>query len=125
MRDLKAISIIIYIKLVNKTKNTILTEDVYEAKNFKDRMLGLLDQSKPRSMVFSTRFGIHTFAMSEAIDILVLNDLGTVVKLKHSLPPNTFFFWKPRYQRVIELPAGSLISSGTVVGDVVAVEYQR
>jgi len=59
--------------LKNLTKNTIIATDLKECVSFKDRNLGLLDQQNPRSLLFKTRFGIHTFGLSEPIDVLVLS----------------------------------------------------
>jgi uncharacterized membrane protein (UPF0127 family) len=104
-------------KVLNKTKNTILSEDAQEAKSFKDRTFGLLDPSKPRTLILNTRFGIHTLGMKHAIDVLILDDNGRVVKLKRDMKPGAIFTWKPQYSRVIELPPGTISKTNTAVGD--------
>jgi uncharacterized protein len=108
-------------KIMNKTKKTTLSEDASEAKSFKDKTFGLLDPTKPRSLILSTRFGIHTFGMKHAIDVLILSDHGKVVKLKRDIKPGAIFTWKVRYSRVVELPAGTILKSQTALGDVISI----
>lgn len=103
--------------LLNITRNTVLTLDLKEAKSFTDRLLGLLKKSNPGSLLFKTRFGLHTFCLKTPIDVIVLDNKLQVVKLKESLSPNKLFFWNPRYHLVIELLPGSLNKSHTKVGD--------
>lgn len=71
-----------------------------------DRFLGLLNPSNPRSMLFITRFGIHTFFMKECIDVLVLDSDNKVRVVKKSLSPNRLFFYPIQLNKVLELPAG-------------------
>lgn len=108
-------------KIVNQTKKTILSDDAVEAKSFLDKSLGLIDLSKPRTLIISTRFGIHTFGMKEKIDVIVLNQYGKVMKLKHDIKPNAIFTWKPKYSLIIELPPGSLLRSNTTTGDIIQI----
>ena len=103
-------------KLVNLSKNTVLAEDLKEAKSLIDQLLGLLKKSNPRSLYFHTRCGIHTFGLKEKIDILVLDDSLKVVKIK-TVKPNKLFFWPVKYSKVVELPLGVIKKSQTEIGD--------
>lgn len=107
--------------LKNLTKNTTLTTDLKECVSFKDKNLGLLDLKNTRSLLFKTRFGIHTFGLRETIDIIVLNRGLKVVKLKYDLKPNRIFFWNPLFSIVIELPKETLTKSNTKVGDILKI----
>ncbi len=102
--------------LKNVTKDTILTKDLKEAKSALDQIFGLLRRSNPRSLLFKTRFGIHTFGLQEPIDVVVLDDSFKIVKLRENLKPNRLFFWNPKYSLVIELPAETLKKSKTSIG---------
>lgn len=104
-------------KIVNKTKQTTLSDDAFEAKSLLEKSLGLLDPNKPRSLILNTRFGIHTFGMTKAIDVLVLDERGQVVKIGRHLKPQQIFWWQPRYSRVIELPADTIQKTQTTKGD--------
>ena len=103
--------------LKNLTKKTILTTDLKEAESLVDQIFGLLKQSNPRSLLFRTRFGIHTFGLKDSIDVLVLDKTQKVVKLAQ-VSPGSLFFWKPLYNLVIELPKGVLKKSKTKTGDI-------
>lgn len=101
----------------NATKNTLVAVDLEIVRSFKDRALGLHLKNHPRALMFHTRFGIHTLGLPVPIDALVLDEGDRVVKLKENLYPNQFFFWNPRYRKVIELPLGKIRRSQTEVGD--------
>ena len=92
--------------LKNTSKNTILSKDLKEVTGFLDQLLGLIRKSNPRSLLFRSRFGIHTFFLKEPIDIVVLDHNFRVVKLKENLKPFRIFFWNPKYKYVLELPGG-------------------
>lgn len=103
----------------NKTRNTMLSNDAFEANTVSERSLGLLNPNKPRTLILKTHFGIHTFGMKTAIDILILNQQEKVVAMKKSLKSNRIFLWNPKYSTVLELPSGSIQSSQTKLGDVI------
>lgn len=108
-------------KIYNKTKNTLLAKEAYEAMSFFDKSLGLLNKNKPRSVILKTRFGIHTFGLKEQIDVLILNKQNKVVSLKHSLNPGRLFTWDIRYSTVIELPAGTVLATRTEKNDLIEI----
>lgn len=101
----------------NQTKNSILATDTKVATSFLDQILGLHRKSNPRSLVFKTRFGIHTFFLKTSIDIIVLDSKNRVVKIKENLQPNRIFFWNPNYNTVIELPKDAISKSKTLLFD--------
>lgn len=94
--------------LKKKSTGKIICRDLKPAETFLDTLFGLLIKSNPRSMLFKTRFGIHTFFLNEPIDVLVLDRSFRVVKIKSKLKPNRLFFWNPMYSLVLELPKGSI-----------------
>jgi len=104
------------VKVLNITRQTILAEDLKEAKNWQDRWFGLLKKSNPRVLLFQTRFGIHTLGLKTPIDVLVLDDNLKVVKLAR-VKPGKLFLWNPRFGVVIELPAETIKNSKTKIGD--------
>jgi hypothetical protein len=68
-------------------------------------------------MLLKTHFGIHTFGMKYPIDILILDQQNCVVARKENLKPNTIFLWNPRYETVLELPAGTIKKTKTEIDD--------
>lgn len=104
----------------NLTKKTTLSKDAKFATSLKDKSLGLLLPTNPKTLIFKTRFGIHTFGLKKPIDVLVLNQKFKVIKIKKSLKPNRFFFWNPKYNLIIELPASILLKTNTQLGDLIS-----
>lgn len=103
-------------KIINLSKKIIIAENIKEAETLSDKILGLLKKTNPRSLIFKTRFGIHTFFLKESIDVIILDKDLKVVKLK-SLEPNKLFFWNPKYNLVLELPKGTVQETFTKIGD--------
>lgn len=101
----------------NKTNNTIVSSDAKQAVSLLDLIFGLLLKSNPRSMLFTTRFGIHTFGMRESIDVIVLDNNLKVIKVKENLKPNRIFFWNPKYDLVLELQTNTIKKTSTEIGD--------
>lgn len=81
---------------------------VKEAKNLKEKIQGLIGKDKAQTIMIKTHFGIHTFGLKFPIDVLILNNENKVVSMKENLKPNRIFLWNPIYERVIELPSGTI-----------------
>lgn len=81
---------------------------VKRLKTLKEKTIGLIGHENIASVIFETRFGIHTFGLKFPIDVLILDSQKRVVVLKESLSPNSIFLWNPRYKIVLELPAGTI-----------------
>ena len=109
-------------KLVNKTKNRIVVEEIGIAITFMQKSVGLLNDKEPASLFLKTRFGIHTAGMHFPIDCAILDADFKVVAIRENIQPSKFFFWNPKYKNVIELPAGTLARTETTLGDILALE---
>lgn len=83
------------------------------------KTVGLLPDKKPHPIYFKTRFGLHTFGMKWGIDVMILDNMNTVIKLKRHLKPNNIFFWNPLYNRVVEFPKGTLKKLDISLGDTI------
>jgi uncharacterized membrane protein (UPF0127 family) len=83
------------------------------------KIIGLLNAPRPYPVYFHTRYGIHTFGMKYPLDLVILDDSGRVVYVRPGLKPFRIYVWNPQYQRVLELPEGSVgkygIKRGTVI----------
>ena len=90
--------------LINHTTNEIISQKLFIANSFLENISGLLRQKRGTSMLFITRFGIHTFFMKYPITVLVLNNKNQIVQIKQNLKPNRIFIWNPKYTKIIELP---------------------
>lgn len=79
-----------------------------KAANGIHKVRGLIGASEPESIVLKTRFGIHTFGLRFPIDLAVLDHNGVVQTTRKGFKPNGIFLWSPRYNRILELPVGTL-----------------
>lgn len=107
-------------KIVNRTKNTILAEDCKAADTFWSRFLGLMGkQGLPAGggLLITPCNSIHMFFMKIPLDILFIDKKNCVVHLMENIRP-----WRvsPIIRNAcstIELPAGAIRESRTEVGD--------
>jgi uncharacterized membrane protein (UPF0127 family) len=83
---------------------------------------GLLGARQAYPVFFKTRWGIHTFCLNFPIDVLILDSRSKVVNMAQRLPPYRIFFWHPRHEHVLELPAGEIAKLAIRRGDTVEVE---
>jgi uncharacterized membrane protein (UPF0127 family) len=103
--------------ILNSSKNTVLSEKEYEKKGL-GKIIGLIGRKKESTVVFKTRFGIHTFFLKFPIDVVILSNKNEVVFLKQKMMPNRILIWNIRYDKVIELPNGKIEKSNTKIGDI-------
>ena len=80
-------------KIYNRTQKKYLSKDALFAESFFDKVTGLLNKNNPRSIVFHTHFGLHTFGLTNPIDILVLDNDDRAVKTTKNFLPNRFYFY--------------------------------
>ena len=103
--------------IINQSQKTILAEEIIIPKTLIAQSLGLLKYKTPRAMLLKTRYGIHTFGMRYAIDVLIVNKQNCVVIIKENLTPNSVFMWNIKYKTVLEFPAGTLKRTKTKLND--------
>lgn len=104
-------------KVINKTKKTILAPYIQKKTSFFAKSRGLIGKNENQAIMFSTHFGIHTFGVFHPIDVIILDPKNNVVALRQELKPNRIFLWNPLYSQVLELPAGTIQKSHTTKGD--------
>ena len=109
----------------NASLNRVLADRVGVAATRATRAVGLLSRTglEPGEALWIVPSrGVHTCGMRFAIDVLALDEAGTVIDCVSNLKP-----WRLRLPRkgtagVLELPAGTLVASGTAVGHSVLLE---
>lgn len=104
-------------KLKNKTRDRVLSDNIGHPKNLKERSVGLLGKDEPESIYLQTRFGIHTIGMNFPIDCIVADDNMVIRKIKKELEPGRLFLWNPKYRHVFELPPGTIKETNTHILD--------
>lgn len=108
------------VRAVNTTRGTVLGERVRVAETGLTRMVGLLGESKlvpGDGLLIVPCQGIHTWGMRFPIDVVVLDGGWNVLAVRQRMRTfrMTRVFW--RAAAVLELPAGTLDSTSTSVGD--------
>jgi hypothetical protein len=68
--------------------------------------------------------GVHTFAMNFPIDVAYLDSNKVVVHLEHSLKPWRIAPVSRKAASVLELPARTLASTGTQIGDAIEITWR-
>jgi uncharacterized membrane protein (UPF0127 family) len=109
----------------NASLNRVLADRVDVAATRATRAVGLLSRSglEPGEALWIVPSrGVHTWGMRFTIDVLALDEAGTVIDCVSNLKP-----WRVRLPRrgtagVLELPAGTLAASGTLLGHQVSLE---
>lgn len=112
-------------KIINKTKNTVLAQNTVVADTVFRRIKGLLgrkDFIKGEALVIKPCNSIHTFFMQFPIDVLFVDKHNQVIKVISSLKPFrlTYIYFDAAF--VIELPVGTTQSTFTYKGDILSIE---
>lgn len=82
----------------------------------KNKTIGLINSKSAENVIIRTRFGIHSFGVKFPIDVVILDNMNSVVRIKKDLKPNRLFFWPPMLDLVIELPNGEINKLGIEIG---------
>ena len=67
--------------------------------------------------------GVHTFAMNFPIDVAYLDSNQVVVHVEHNLKPWRIARVSRKAASVLELPAQTLASTGTQIGDAIEITW--
>lgn len=106
----------------NKTRNTILAEHAEIADTAFQRMKGLLGRpclASASALILKPGNSVHTFFMKFPIDVLFVDNLGSVVKAVSDMKP---FRLTPIYfsaKLIVEFPAGVIAATSTRKGDII------
>ncbi len=103
----------------NISQNNIIASEAKFATSFITRLKGLLGTKrldKGKALVISPCSSIHTVGMKYAIDVVFLDTHDRIVKIINDMPAGKFSLCRDS-SYVIELPAGTIQATGTVIGD--------
>jgi uncharacterized membrane protein (UPF0127 family) len=112
----------------NRTRDVGLADAAERARSVLKRMKGLIGRSAGefipgKALWIVPSEGIHTFGMRFPIDAAYLDSKGKVLKLYHELAPYRIAAVMFKARSVLELPPGTLVRTGTQVGDIL--EFQK
>lgn len=114
------------LRAMNLTRGTMLGDRIRVADSGVTRIVGLLGERvlpTGDGLLIVPSQGVHTWGMQFPIDIAILDDDWSVMATRSNMGPFriTRMFWKAA--AVLELPAGTLNTTLTAVGD--RLEFNR
>lgn len=104
---------------VNTSTGEKLAERVLQTETLPERLRGLLGRSSlpaGEALLLDPCQAVHTVGMRFPIDVLFLDSAGRVVRAAERIPPRRLMVGAWRARRALELPAGTIASTRTVVG---------
>ena len=107
-------------RVVNKTRNSILAENAVIADTSFKRVRGLLGKSglgEGEALVLKPCNSIHTFFMSFPIDVVFVDSQKRVAKTISNMSPFRISGIYFKANLTIELPAGTISKTSTQPGD--------
>jgi uncharacterized protein len=112
------------IRVRNETKNVLIADRAEVADSSQARRTGLLKRSSFESgegLWIVPCEAVHTFGMRFPIDVVYLNRRKVVMKIRHTMVRSRMSCCLLAHS-VLELPAGTCESTGTVRGDQLTIE---
>jgi len=111
-------------KIINLTRDITLSDDAVIADTLSGRIKGLIGRKKLKggeALVIKPCNSVHTFFMRFPIDLLFVDRQDRIVKIVQAIPPFRLSSISLGASYVIELPAGTINSSQTKVGDQISI----
>ncbi len=113
------------VRILNKARKTVISEDATEARSFLSRVRGLMLTKKPQTLVLVSpsesveSSSIHMWFMRQPIDVIWLDSGLKAVDLLEGARPWAFRVFRPKSpaKYVVECPVGVIKASGTKRGD--------
>jgi uncharacterized membrane protein (UPF0127 family) len=104
----------------NKTRGSILGDRVRLADTFLNRLRGLAGSSKlgwGEGLLLSPCRAVHTIGCIRPLDVVFIDRRGSVVAVYTNLRPMRVTRWVGEAEYALELPGGTISSTGTQVRD--------
>jgi uncharacterized membrane protein (UPF0127 family) len=108
------------VRVLNQTRAVYLASDAGLADGLFTRFAGLMFRkhlSEGTGLVLMPEGQIHMFFMRFPLDVIHADGQGNVLKILHGIKPWRVGPMVRKCRMVVELPAGSVSTSGTVEGD--------
>ena len=108
----------------NQTRNAVLGQSVEVADTSAKRRVGLLrhERLEPGGGLWITPCeSVHTLFMKFPIDLVYLDKKRRVRKVRHAVKPWRLSMCLTAHS-IMEFPAGTVQNTGTVAGDLLAIE---
>lgn len=112
-----------HLRIVNRTRDSILGTRVGLADQWWQRARGLLGRPEPaegEGLLLSPCRAVHMLGMRYPLDVLFLDRQGQVTASYPDLRPGRRTGWHGSARYALEVPAGTIEATGTREGDLVA-----
>jgi uncharacterized protein len=109
------------LRVVNTRRNTELGGRIGLADGWLARLRGMIGRPAPgpgEGLLLTPCRSVHMYGMRFSLDVAFLEADGAVVATYRLLSPGSRTRWHRNAVHALELPPGTLETSGTVVGDV-------
>jgi hypothetical protein len=109
-----------YVRVANLTRGTALADRCRVAHSLIERAVGLLatpSLAAGQGLLIERTQSIHMFFMRYPIDVVFIDEHGTVARTVANLRPWRVVWWARGARDCLELPVGALAASGTIGGD--------
>jgi hypothetical protein len=113
----------IFLRLINKTSNIIISENVMVANTYFKRLKGLMftkELSNQSALHIIPCNEIHTFNMRYSIDVLYLDKNNNILAIEEEMKPGKIGKRVNNAQSVVELPSGKVKRVNVKTGQEVA-----
>ena len=114
-----------HVRAVNPARGSVLGTRIGLADRWWLRLRGLLGRealSAGEGLILRPCRAIHMRGMAFPLDVAFLDRSGAVVAAYHSIPPGARTRWHKAARDALELPAGTLVASGTAIGDTIVLD---
>ncbi|WP_366924547.1 DUF192 domain-containing protein [Metallumcola ferriviriculae] len=105
--------------VINLSSGRVLVKDLIKADSFLRRLKGLIPYKgleHGEGLLLTPCRSVHTCFMCFAIDVLYLDENMTVIAAFSDVGPWRFLPGRKGTRQVLELPAGTLVATGTEKG---------
>lgn len=107
-------------RIINRTRRTLVGDDVRLVDSWVGRLRGYLGRDRPRKgqgiLLFPCK-AVHTFGMGFPVDVIFLDHEGRVLEVAANLSPGTHSGPIKEAHYVLEVPPGTVEDTQTRVGD--------
>lgn len=111
------------VKVVNETRGSVLGDRIDVADGWWTRLRGLLGRGPlgdGAGLLLVPCRSVHMYGMTYPLDVAFLDRDREVVALYRGLAPGTRSRWHGQARFALEVPAETLVRTGTMLGDLLA-----
>ncbi len=113
-------------RVINRTRQTVLVENGWVASSYWARMVGLLGRRElepGKGLLLKGEQAIHMFGMRFPIDVVYLDAENRVLRQIEGLKPWRVGPYLRKSRNVLELPIGTLAATHTRTGDELVFDF--